>query len=179
MENTYTYTARSARDPQHAVTFTLYDGRMAVDLTAPLEQVERMVAEAEGQDAEPESGEASGTTVPARFELPAWAKPVAVSLLRQGVGPFHIADVSAEATQDGLTVTGWVRAGGLRLARIAFDWDQVDNPDTAGAFVAEVRRRKDRAERPSSLPAPLDLWATWAAGLVVLAVFLVARRRSS
>jgi hypothetical protein len=35
LENTYTYTARSADHPERVVTFTLYDHSMSVELGAP------------------------------------------------------------------------------------------------------------------------------------------------
>jgi hypothetical protein len=76
MEDTYTYTARSIEYPEQAVTFTLHDHHMSVEMAAPVEQVERMLPARDGE----EEGEFED-------ESKVWLKPLAVSLLERGVGP--------------------------------------------------------------------------------------------
>ncbi len=162
MEDTYTYIARSAEDPAKAVTFTLHDNSMSVGLGAPLEHVERAL-EAEGE---------------VRPRL--WLKPLAVSLLERGTRPFRVADVDAtRAADDWLSVTAWVRAGGLRLAPIILIRGRVDNPEAALAFVEELSSRKASVAGPFKLLGLLDYWATWLlAGFFMVGLLGIWRRRS-
>jgi hypothetical protein len=131
MENTYTYIARDADDPAQIATFTLFDHSLSVGLGAPLEQIERAL-ETQGEDQKGEE----------RIESRLWLKPLAVSLLERGVGPFRIADVNATAKDDWLRVSAWYRAGGLALVPITLIYGRVDNPLAAQAFVEELDRRK-------------------------------------
>jgi hypothetical protein len=58
MENTFTYTARSAYAPEKVVTFTLYDNSMSVELGVPLEHLERALAgRKEAEKAEADGGD--------------------------------------------------------------------------------------------------------------------------
>jgi hypothetical protein len=168
MENTYTYTARSADDPKRVVTFTLYDHHLVVDVGVPIEHVERAL---QGRDAEEES----------EHNAQPWLKPVAVSAIERGLHPFNVADVYANADGGGLSVAVWVRAGGLRLAPVVFTMEQVDNLDAAQAFVEELDRRKASAARLGWLPGILDYWASWFLGffslVAVLAVWLRRKYR--
>jgi hypothetical protein len=167
MENTYTYTARSAANPEEVVTFTLHDHHMSVGLGVPLEQVERVLAETET--------EAEGEDAP---QPQIWLKPVAVSLLERGTGPFRLADVSATADDGWLRVSAWYRAGGLALAPLTLVNGPVDNPQGAQAFVDEVDRRKEEIVGPLGSLNLLDYWFTWiAAGVALLALFQVIRRK--
>ncbi|MBN1259349.1 MAG: hypothetical protein JXB35_01595 [Anaerolineae bacterium] len=169
MENTYTYTARSAEHPERVVTFTLYDGRVSVGAGVPLEQVTRIAeaARAEEEGAEEET---------AKPQL--WLKPLAVSLVEQSTTPFRVVDIDAGADDDWLLVRGWIRMGGLRLAPITLMSGQVDNVDAAHAFVAELgRRKKARASGPLFLNL-LDYWATWfVASTVLIGLFNLWRKR--
>ena len=171
MENTFTYTARSALAPEEVVTFTLYDDRMSVDLGAPIEHVERALQDMqEKPEAEEEEEEAK-----ASFYA---IKPTAISLLERGTHPFRIGDVSAQARNGGLAVTAWVRAKGLRLAPVHFGWEQVDNPEGAHTFVEQLRARKEAASSPGWLRGPMDYWASWLllAGVLATALFWPRRR---
>jgi hypothetical protein len=166
MENTYTYTARSAENPEEIVTFTLHDHHMSVGLGVPLEQVERVLAETETEEGE----EAPHPHI--------WLKPVAVSLLERGTGPFRLADVSATADDGWLRVSAWYRAGGLALAPLTLVNGPVDNPQGAQAFVDEVDRRKEEIVGPLGSLNVLDYWFTWiAAGVALFALFQVIRRK--
>ena len=60
MAETYTYTARSAENPERVVTFTLRGRRMSVGVGAPLEQVEQAIRLGRGETEE-EEGEEEGT----------------------------------------------------------------------------------------------------------------------
>jgi hypothetical protein len=167
MENTYTYTARSAENSEEIVTFTLHDHHMSVGLGVPLEQVERVLAETEM--------EAEGEEAP---QPQIWLKPVAVSLLERGTGPFRLEDVSATADAGWLRVSAWYRAGGLALAPLTLVNGPVDNPQGAQAFVEEVDRRKEEIVGPLGSLNVLDYWLTWiAAGVALFALFQVIRRK--
>ncbi|RME42713.1 MAG: hypothetical protein D6791_17080, partial [Chloroflexi bacterium] len=148
MQDTYTYTARSAENPDEVATFTLHDHSLSVELGgALLAQVERALQPEEAQ------GEA---------RLPPWFRPALTWVVQRLLRPFNIADVTANAKDDGFWIMAWVRAGGLRLAPVTVGWRKVDNPDAAQAFVRELNKRKVSAAHPGRLPGPLDYWATWA-----------------
>ncbi len=155
MKNTYTYTARSASNPEKVVTFTLHDSRMSVGTGAPLEQVMRVM----------ESVKAEEETAKPRI----WLRPLAIALAERGIKPFRVEDIDARVEEDWLKVKGWVRVGGLRLSPITLMEGKVDNAVAAQAFVAEVQARKAAlAEHPVLLHI-LDYWLTWfAAGTFLL-----------
>jgi hypothetical protein len=164
MKNTYTYTARSVEHPEKIVTLTLYDDKMTVGVGAPLEQIEAAVAGL--TDDEERASE----------DAQLWLKPLAISLIERGTGPFSIADVDAAVDGDVLKVQGWVRVGGLRSAAITLIEGRVDNPVAAQAFVDEVERRKETLAQPTIF---LDYWLTWF-GIVasLLMLFVYWRRRA-
>ncbi|MGD8623911.1 MAG: hypothetical protein PVF47_03095 [Anaerolineae bacterium] len=150
MNHTYTYTARNVESPAQVVTLTLHNHHMSVGLGAPLEQVDRLM-ETEGED----EAETAAT------EPQIWLKPLAISLVERGVGPFRIEDVYPQVEEDWLKVKAWYRAGGLGLVPVTLVDGQVDNAEAAQAFVQEVNRRKEEA---STAPGPLgllDYWITW------------------
>lgn len=164
MRDTYTFTARSAENPEEMATLTLHDHQMSVELGgALLEQVEKVFqggdAEAEGQPLE---------RAPER--LPPWFKPALAWGIQQALRPFSVADVSAKATGGGLWVTAWLRVAGLRLAPMTVGWKRVDNPDAARAFVKELKKRKVSATDPGRFPGPFDYWASWVLGGFLLLI---------
>ena len=168
MEETYTFTARSASDPSRVVTLTLHDHRMSVGTGPLLEQVERAVAEeeAEAEDAPP---------VPRR----PWLRPLAVSLLQRGTQPFPVEDVVADLDGGQLSVKAWYRARGLRLLPVTLIDGRVDNPEAAQAFVEELKSRKGEVSLTFGFLELLDYWATWAMAFVsVIAVLVLWRRRA-
>lgn len=166
MAETYTYTARSTYDPKRMAIFTLQDGHLFVDFGgALLEQVER------------ES--------PAREEteerLPALLKPTGGWLLQQLLRPFNVADVYASAEESGgFKVIAWLRANGLRSIPAILHWRQVDNPDGAQNFTAELNERKKSGVARRRFPGLLDYWATWIVAGFSLAVLVwqIVRRIS-
>jgi hypothetical protein len=167
MENTYTYTARSIENPEQVVTLTLQDHHMSVGLGAPLEQIEAVLQQ---EDPGEESGQGSQAKL--------WLRPLAVSLLERGVGPFQVADVNAAAEDDWLRVSAWYRAGGLALAPITLIDGRVDNPPAAQAFVEELKERKSEMTGAFGLLNLLDYWLTWIlAGVLMLGLFQVWRRK--
>ena len=107
MEDTYTYTARSAVDPSRVVTFTFSGRHLFVDAGAPLEQLDRALQPPETDS--PEGGDTAQDGGP-------WLKPLAVSVVQHSIRPFDVADVYAYSEDGGLLVSAWMRAGGLRLA---------------------------------------------------------------
>ena len=159
MEETYTYTARSAEDPDQVVTLTLHDQGMSVDLGVPLERLERAIESA--------SSEGEGIR---GLEAGKWLKPTAMSIVQWGTRPFDVVDVDAESDGEGLRMTAWVRMGGLKLVPVSFAMDRVDNPDAARAFIAELDRRKRTTKASTGLPGPLDYWFSWFAAVAVSAV---------
>ncbi|MCL7454272.1 MAG: hypothetical protein M8467_14625 [Anaerolineae bacterium] len=168
MEDTYTYTARSIEYPERAVTFTLHDHHMSVEMAAPVEQVERMLAAREGE----EEGEFED-------ESKVWLKPLAVSLLERGVGPFRLEDVYPLADEDRLRVKAWYRAGGLGLLPVTLLDGRVDNPDAAEAFVAEIGRRKEEFTGATGFLSIMDYWITWfAAGFLFFGLLSMWRRKA-
>ena len=196
MENTYTYTARSAMNPEMVVTFTLYDQYLTIDAGVPIEHLERAIearrAAAEAakkgeeeeieEELEAEEAEEMEETeeVEAHLSIRPWLKPMVISAVERTTRPFNVADVSAKAKGGGLRLAAWVRAGGLRLAPVSFRMERVDNPEAAEAFVEELDRRKESAPRPSSLPGFMDYWISWIGAaismMIVLGIWL--RRRS-
>jgi hypothetical protein len=165
MENTYTYTARSVENPEQVITLTLEDHHMSVGLGTPLEQIETALQRMD-------TGEEK-----TREKL--WLRPLAVSLLERGVGPFRVADVDAAAKDDRLSVRAWYRAGGLALAPVTLVDGRVDNPPAAQAFVEELDGRKTEATGAFGLLNVLDYWITWIlAGGLIFGLFQVWRRRS-
>ena len=110
-------------------------------------------------------------------ELNLWLKPLAVSLVERGTGPFRLNDVDADADEDTLHVKAWFRAGGLSLLPLTLIDGQVDNPDAARAFVEELNRRKASAWSSFRFWGVLDYWLSWivAAGAFV-AFFTIWRR---
>lgn len=175
MENTYTYTARSALAPEKVVTFTLYDQYIAVDLGAPLESIARALRGA-GDDSEAETDSKNQNRMQTSYAL----KPAAVSLLERGGRPFHVADVYAQARNNTLTVTAWVRAKGLRLVPVRFAWKQVDNPQAANAFAQEVLARSREASQPGRFRGLMDYWVSWLLlGVLLIALFLPRAERKN
>lgn len=178
MTRTYTYTARSAENPERVVTFTLRDSRMSVGVGAPLEQVERAIQIGRGEEV-PEEAEAeagSEVEVPERPKL--WLRPVAVSLIERGTRPIHVDDVVAKMTDDWLRVRAWIRTGGLRLIPVTLIDGRVDNPVAAQDFVEEVQERKSTTGW--DLFALFDYWATWVVvGISALVMFQQWRRKGS
>ena len=167
MENTYTYTARSIEDPEQVVTFTLQDHRMSVGLGAPLEQIETVLEQMD-------DGEKAGQESQPKL----WLRPLAVSLLQRGVGPFRVADVKAATEDDWLRISAWYRAGGLALVPVTLVNGRVDNPQAAQAFVDELEERKSEVTGALGLLNLLDYWFTWIlTGGLMLGLFQVWRRK--
>jgi hypothetical protein len=172
LENTYTYTARSADHPEQVVTFTLHNHSLSVGVGAPLEHVERALQARGG-----ETGAEAETETGSEYRIQPWLKPMAISLIERSTGPFDVGDVNASAEDDWLWVRTWLRAGGLRLAPITLIKGRVDNPHAAHAFVQELHERKAPAAGLARFPGLLDYWATWIlAGFLMVILFENWRR---
>jgi hypothetical protein len=164
-ENTFTYTARSATDPDKMAMFTLHNGSVSVELgNAIMEQV--------GEAYETFSDEASDKG------LATWIKPAATGAFQKLIKPIPLADFNAEFSGDNtLQTTAWIRAGGLRLAPVMMTWEEVDNPEGAHAFVSELEHRKETNQDDHTLPDPLDYWASWIViGLATIALPIIFLR---
>ncbi|MFW6135288.1 MAG: hypothetical protein ACOC7N_00530 [Chloroflexota bacterium] len=180
-EGTYTYTARSAENPERVVTFTLRDRRMSVGVGAPLEQIERAIPIGREEEEEPEEraeerAEPEVELEPEQAEAPRlWLRPLAVSLVERTTRPVHVDDVAATVADDWLRVRAWVRAGGLRLLPVTLIDGRVDNAVAAQDFVREVEER--RTVGGFNLFSLFDYWATWVAAAVAALVILDRSRR--
>lgn len=167
MQETYTFTARSAADPSRVVTLTLHDHRLSVGTGPPLEQFDRAVA-----DQEEEADEAPAPRRP-------WLRPLAVSLIQRGTQPFPVKDVHAEVDGGHLSVRAWYRARGLRLLPVTLVDGQVDNPQAARAFVEELSARRGEVSKPFGVLELFDYWATWALAFVsAISILVLWRRRN-
>jgi hypothetical protein len=171
-ENTFTYTARSAAQPEKVATFTFHNGSVSVDLANVLVEQAGKAYDAFSEE-ESEEG------------LSAWVKPAATGSLQKMLKPIPLADFDAEVSGDDLQATAWIRAAGLRLAPIMMTWHQVDNPEGAKAFVNELHARKETIVGEDTLFDPFDYWASWIAiGLTTVALPIILirhwqRRQSS
>jgi hypothetical protein len=171
MENTYTYTARNVENPEQVITFTLQDHHMSVGSAAPLEQVETVLQQEDtGEETELEASPTAQAKI--------WLRPLAVSLLERGVGPFQVADVHASTEEGWLRVSAWYRAGGLALAPVTLVDGQVDNPQAAQAFVEELDKRKSDVMGAFGMLNILDYWFTWIlTGVLIFSLFQFWRRK--
>jgi hypothetical protein len=162
-ENTFTYTARSADNPDKMAMFTLHNGSVSIQLgNALLEQVEEAYESFRVGDDR---------------TLSTWIKPLATGSLQQLLEPIPLKDFDAELKDDTLQTTAWLRAGGLRLAPVMMNWKQVDNPAGAEAFMEALDARKQETSAKRRLPNPFDYWAGWVvAGIVSLVLPLVMWR---
>jgi hypothetical protein len=156
--DTFTFTARSAKDPDKMAMFTLHNGSVSVDLGNALMEQASDAYESYQDD---ESGR----------NLTAWINPAVTGTLQKLVKPVPLADFDAELTGDSLQATAWVRAKGLRLAPVMMTWKAVDNPEGARAFVNELDERKDLLHEEQTRPALFDYWISWL-GIGLVAVTL-------
>lgn len=181
MAKTYTYTARSAENPERVVTFTLRGSRMSVGVGAPLEQMERAISLVRGEEeaaeelAEGELVKGEEVNVELDEKAKLWLRPMAVSLIERGTRPLHVDDVMTSAADEWLQVRAWIRTGGLRLFPITLINGPVDNPVAAQDFVEEVHERKT-ATGFSPLGI-FDYWATWLVGGIGALMMLQQWRR--
>jgi hypothetical protein len=168
MEKTYTYTARSAENPEQVVTFTFYDRHLLVDVGVPIEHMERALQARQAKEGVEDEEEK------AAYHVQPWLKPMAISAIERTTHPFNVSDVYADVDEERLSVTAWVRAGGLRLAPVTFNMAHVDNLDAARAFVKQLEARRADSGYPGRFPGLLDYWATWAVGALSTVVLLGA-----
>ncbi|HHX45164.1 MAG TPA: hypothetical protein GX714_14430 [Chloroflexi bacterium] len=172
MASTYTYIARSADDPRRAAILTLHGHRVSIEPAAApgyYLMAERM-------------GGRQGTFGRFRRMMP-WMMPAGISAMERLLHQdFRVSDLMVRTKDEGLSVSAWVRLGGLRLLPVTMTWNRVDNPDAAQAFVQEVDRRRRQAGAHRGLPGPLDYWASWLAGgmaTVSTAAWMVVRAREA
>lgn len=166
LENTYTYTARDANNPEKVITLTLIDDHVHVNLTGILDTFGDVV-------------QAEERTSEAGRQLSAQAATTALKLAEGIGGPVQINDLSASLQDDNLTITVWRRAGGLRLAPMRIHIEQVDNPEAAEAFIHELEERQDHAGHPGKFAGPLDYWLGWAGIALAVGALLIWPRKSS
>jgi hypothetical protein len=162
---TYTYTARSLRDPEKVMTFTLLDGHMRINLTGLFDQANAVAG------SEDRSGEL-------KRQVSLQARP-ALLKLKEGIsGPIHIDDVNASLEDERLRFTLWQRLGGLRLAPVRLDMGRVDNEEAAQAFIDELENRREETESsPGRFFGPLDYWIGWAGLFMLIGLFIPIMKR--
>jgi len=166
---TYTYTARSARNPNQVATLTLIDHKLRIDIPEVLDTIGE-VATADEKLAE--AGE----------QLKSQMQPAVMKAVEAMTGPIELGDASAQLRGQSLIVTAWKRLGGLRLARMNLRVSDVDNPDAAEAFVDEFEQRQATADDRRKFAGPLDYWWGWMGlmlGLVVLLKWPRLRRAAA
>jgi hypothetical protein len=155
--NTFTFTARSAEDPDKTATYTLHDGHVSIAFgQAFLEQVESAFEAIADDESE---------SVLAKL-----IKPAATGSMQQVMRPIPLEDFDASTGGDNLHTVAWIRARGLRLAPILMRWQQVDNPPAARAFVEELQARKESLDIRDGWRAPADYWITWVVGGLLIVV---------
>ncbi len=159
MPFTYTYTARDKNNPNHVMTFTIFEDYIKVNLTGLIDQVSDVVGEEDRETAVKDF--LSTQTGSALYK--------AVERLS---GPVHVNDVNPYFEDEQFKLTFWKRVAGLRFAPLTISMGDVDNPDAAGQFIDTLLERQKQAEAPGFFAGPLDYWATW---LVALAgvIFLI------
>jgi hypothetical protein len=159
-QHTYTFALRSAHDPVKALTLTLVNDTLHFELTGAEDMMEKV---ATAKDRVKEATE----QLMSRWEV------VSLKAAERLAGRIHLHDVTATYRDRAFQLWFWERLGGLRLFPAWINVDQVDNPEAAAAFAAEVERRKRTSSFTQSLPGPLDYWITW----VGLGIGLVAALR--
>lgn len=167
-ENTFTYTARSAQDPEKMAMFTLHNGSVSVQLgNAIMEQAEEAYESFREGD-EDDSKRLAG-----------FIKPMATGSVQRFLQPIPLEDFDADVKEDAMQATAWIRAGGLRLAPVMMTWQDVDNPAGAKAFVSELQERKKAMTNDAGrLPDPFDYWASWiVVGLITIMLPIVLIRQ--
>jgi hypothetical protein len=159
MSFTYTYTARSTEDSSKAVTFTIIDDKLKIDLTGLYDQVSEMSKEEERKDV-------------LKDILSTQSKFVILKTMEKLSEPVHLTDIKPSYDDEDFTLTFWKRVGGLRLAPIVILMGEVDNPEAAQAFIATLEERKSQIGKPGIFSGPLYYWFTWAA-LAISALILI------
>lgn len=159
MTFTYTYTARDKDNPNTAMTFTIYDDYLKVDLTGLGEKISEVIDEGRRQDA-------------LKNIITTQAGTTLYYVLERLSGPVHIKDVTPVFENGHFTLTFWKRLAGLRFAPIVVSMGEVDNPEAADQFIVTLEERQELTETPSIFAGPLDYWVTWIAMLIGV-IFLI------
>ena len=163
-EKTMTFTARDAFDPDKIATFTLQNGSVSIDFG---EKMRQQVAEAVDKINNEQAG-----------LLASAAKPAVSASLQKLLDPFPLQDFAATLNGDSLKTRAWVRAGGLRLAPVVLNWQNVDNPVAAAAFVDELEQRQAEISGVSRLLSPLDYWLIWVlVGVTAVIIPIILRQQ--
>lgn len=162
---TYTYTARSAHNPDKVITMTLVDHQLQVDIPEVLDTIGDI---ARSEEKLGEAGE----------YLKTQAYPTSMKVAEAISGPIRLGDVNAKYKDNRLVVTTWKRLGGLRLAPLRLNFPEVDNPEAAEAFVDELHERKTTASHQHKFTGPLDYWIGWI-GMILGFIVLLRWPRNS
>lgn len=161
MPFTYTYTARSVKDPEKAATFTILDDKLKIDMSGLFEKAFEIVKEEDKESV-------------LKDMLSTQSKAVVLKVLEALSGPVHLNDIQALYDEDDFNLIVWKRAAGLRLAPVVIAMGEVDNPEAAKAFIITLEERQTQLEKPGVFKGPLDYWFTWVA-LAIGAIVLLRR----
>jgi hypothetical protein len=159
MPFTYTYTARSKRNPEKVITFTIYEDYLKVNLTGLLDKVPDIMEEDQRKAA-------------IKSFLANQSGSALYKAIERLSGPVHINDVSPNLEDGQFKLTLWKRLAGLRLAPITIAMVNVDNPDAAAQFIETLFERQKSSEAPGVFAGPLDYWLTWIGMLIGLIVLI-------
>ncbi len=161
MAFTYTYTARSVKDPEKVATFTILEDKLKIDVAGLFEKAFEIVNEDD-----------KGSVL--KDMLSTQSRAVLLKILETLSGPVHLNDIQASYEADDFNLTVWKRAAGLRLAPVVIAMGEVDNPKAAKAFISTLEERQTQLQKPGVFKGPLDYWFTWVA-IVIGAIVLLRR----
>ncbi len=114
MAFTYTYTARSVKDPEKVATFTILEDKLKIDVAGLFEKAFEIVNEDD-----------KGSVL--KDMLSTQSRAVLLKILETLSGPVHLNDIQASYEADDFNLTVWKRAAGLRLAPVVIAMGEVDN----------------------------------------------------
>ena len=158
MSFTYTYTARNKDDPDRAMTFTIIENTLRVNLTGLDDRITDMIGKENRQ-----------TTLKEFFSSQSGS--VILKAVERVSGLVHIHDVKPSLRDGELKLTCWRRIAGLRFAPLVLAMGAVDNPESAATFIEALKDRQDQVEYPGFFSGILDYWGTWIgalSGLIIL-----------
>jgi len=148
MTKTYTFTARDGLNPDRTVTLTLFPDFVRVNLTGLWDQLGKIAT------TDDKSNEV-------KTQLKNQMSPAALKIIEMISGPIHIKDFNATLEEERFSIQIWQRVRGLRLAPIQLVIDPIDNIDASSAFIEQLEKRKQEANRVARFPGILDYWFTW------------------
>jgi len=164
--DTYTYTARSMRNPNSVITITLIDHRLHIDLPELLDKLGEIASSDKKLNKVEE-------------QVKTQIQPTVLKVAETISGPIYLSDVRAFLNDNDLAITAWKRVGGLRLAPLKLKIHEVDNVEAAEAFISTLEERKASSPDISRFVGPLDYWIGWIGLFATILAMLRWPRKSS